>query len=138
MVVEDAVSGVQAGAKGGFGLTLGLDREGNREALEKNGADLVLNDISELGGIKAIDEWFEKKVPELKWKFSHHDYDPDKGENQGSPVNYRKWFFCDERKYGRSEASPEKTITIPDPICQESTTGESIKLATALLRMKIL
>ena len=61
VVVEDAVSGVQAGAKGGFGFTIGLDREGNREALEKNGADIVYDDIEELGGIEGINSWFKKK-----------------------------------------------------------------------------
>ena len=33
MVVEDAVSGVEAGRKGNFGLTLGIDRNGTGETL---------------------------------------------------------------------------------------------------------
>ncbi len=94
VVVEDAVSGVQAGAKGGFGLTLGLDREGNREALEKNGADIVLNDISELGGIEALDEWFENKVPELKWTLLYHDYDPEKEKSRESLLTVGNGFFA--------------------------------------------
>ena len=94
VVVEDAVSGVQAGAKGGFGFTLGLDREGNREALEKNGADIVLNDIEELGGIEAIDEWFENKVPELKWTLLYHDYDPQKEKSRESLLSVGNGFFA--------------------------------------------
>ncbi|MCK4920031.1 MAG: HAD-IA family hydrolase [Bacteroidales bacterium] len=93
VVVEDAVSGVQAGAKGGFGFTLGLDREGNREALEKNGADIVLNDIDELGGIEFIDEWFENKVPELKWTLLYHDYDPEKEKSRESLLTVGNGFF---------------------------------------------
>lgn len=47
VVVEDAVSGVAAGAAGGFALVLGVDRGGNREALLANGADLVVDDLAE-------------------------------------------------------------------------------------------
>ncbi len=47
VVVEDASSGVAAGAAGHFGLVLGVDRGGNREALLANGADLVVDDLGE-------------------------------------------------------------------------------------------
>jgi beta-phosphoglucomutase family hydrolase len=47
IVIEDAVSGVQAGAKGGFGLVIGVAREDNVEELRKNGAGLVVRDLSE-------------------------------------------------------------------------------------------
>ena len=48
VVVEDAISGVQAGHAGGFGLVIGVDREGSPEALRSNGADLVVSDLEEL------------------------------------------------------------------------------------------
>jgi HAD superfamily hydrolase (TIGR01509 family) len=48
VVVEDAISGVQAGRAGGFGLVIGVDREGHPEALRSNGADLVVSDLGEL------------------------------------------------------------------------------------------
>lgn len=47
-VVEDAVAGVQAARAGGFGLVVGIDRVGQRAELEDAGADVVLNDVSEL------------------------------------------------------------------------------------------
>lgn len=47
-VVEDAISGVQAGARGGFPLVIGVDRGGNAAALEANGAHLVVRDLAEL------------------------------------------------------------------------------------------
>jgi len=47
VVVEDATSGVAAGAAGGFGLVLGVDRGGNREALLAAGAHLVVDDLAE-------------------------------------------------------------------------------------------
>lgn len=48
VVVEDAVSGVQAGRAGGFGLVIGVDRTGDPEALRAGGADIVVGDLGEL------------------------------------------------------------------------------------------
>ena len=48
VVVEDAISGVQAGSAGGFGLVIGVDREGDAQALQDNGADIVVSDLSEM------------------------------------------------------------------------------------------
>ncbi len=48
VVVEDALSGVEAGRNGGFGLVVGVDRVGQAEALRDHGADLVVDDLAEL------------------------------------------------------------------------------------------
>ena len=48
VVVEDAISGVQAGAQGGFRLVIGVDRKGNAEELKAQGAHIVVNDLAEL------------------------------------------------------------------------------------------
>ena len=48
VVVEDALSGVAAGRAGGFGLVVGVDRVGQREALLQHGADVVVDDLAEL------------------------------------------------------------------------------------------
>ena len=48
VVFEDAVSGVQAGAAGAFGLVVGVDRGGAREGLLAGGAQLVSADLREL------------------------------------------------------------------------------------------
>jgi beta-phosphoglucomutase family hydrolase len=47
-VYEDALAGVEAGRAGRFGLVVGVDRAGQREALKAHGADLVVNDLAEL------------------------------------------------------------------------------------------
>lgn len=60
IVIEDAVSGVQAGSSGNFGLTLGVAREDNAEELLNNGADYVVNDLNELDGISGLNELFVK------------------------------------------------------------------------------
>lgn len=48
VVVEDAVSGVEAGAAGGFGLVVGVAREDNADSLADAGADVVVADLAEL------------------------------------------------------------------------------------------
>ena len=58
VVVEDAVSGVQAGKKGNFGLTLGIARENNAKELLENGADFVVDDLSAVSGIEGLNELF--------------------------------------------------------------------------------
>jgi len=48
VVIEDAISGVQAGVKGKFGLVIGIARKGNAEELKHHGAHLVVDDLAEL------------------------------------------------------------------------------------------
>jgi beta-phosphoglucomutase family hydrolase len=55
IVVEDAVSGVQAGAAGGFALVIGLARENNHAELQRHGADLVVGDLAGTS-LAAIDD----------------------------------------------------------------------------------
>ena len=48
VVVEDAISGVQAGRAGGFGLVIGIDHHGDKRVLQDNGADIVVEDLAEI------------------------------------------------------------------------------------------
>ncbi len=48
VVLEDAISGVRAGAAGGFALVIGVDRGVGADALRKAGAGLVVSDLAEL------------------------------------------------------------------------------------------
>jgi alpha,alpha-trehalase len=48
VVIEDAVSGVQAGRAGGFGRVIGIARTGGNEILLSNGADIVVADLAEI------------------------------------------------------------------------------------------
>jgi HAD superfamily hydrolase (TIGR01509 family) len=50
VVVEDAISGVESGRNGDFGLVIGVARKGNDAALWTAGADLVVRDLDELVG----------------------------------------------------------------------------------------
>lgn len=48
VVVEDAVSGVAAGAAGGFGLVIGVARHDDTSELAAAGAHVVVNDLAEV------------------------------------------------------------------------------------------
>jgi len=60
VVVEDAVSGVQAGVNGRFGLVIGVARESNEEELKANGADVVVTDFEGIT-TESIERWFCQK-----------------------------------------------------------------------------
>ncbi len=48
VVVEDALSGVEAGRRGGFGLVIGVDRLGQAQELLRYGADVAVTDLCEV------------------------------------------------------------------------------------------
>jgi alpha,alpha-trehalase len=48
VVVEDAISGVQAARAGGFGLVIGIDHHGDQRALRQSGADIVVENLAEI------------------------------------------------------------------------------------------
>nr|WSW57382.1 HAD-IA family hydrolase [Streptomyces sp. NBC_00998] len=53
-VVEDAIAGVEAGSRGGFGLVVGIDRSPDAhtaDSLRAGGADLVLSDLGALPAV---------------------------------------------------------------------------------------
>ncbi|WP_394553764.1 HAD family hydrolase [Agromyces sp. MMS24-JH15] len=56
-VVEDAESGIRAGAAGDFGIVVGVDRGVGRDALAELGADVIVDELDEL--IPAV----ERTVP---------------------------------------------------------------------------
>jgi HAD superfamily hydrolase (TIGR01509 family) len=76
VIIEDAISGVRAGQNGGFGLVLGVARENNSLDLKINGADIVVEDMSEIN-LQIIDDWFTKGLDEECWSISYFDYHLD-------------------------------------------------------------
>ena len=76
LVIEDAVSGVEAGRRGGFALVVGVDRGGNREALAAHGADLVVADLGELAITDLHARVREKREATLAWRVEQEGFDP--------------------------------------------------------------
>ncbi|HZD80018.1 MAG TPA: trehalose-phosphatase [Actinomycetota bacterium] len=48
VVVEDAISGVEAGRRGGFAVVVGIDRADHADELRQAGADVVVADLADL------------------------------------------------------------------------------------------
>lgn len=76
VIVEDAVSGVQAGRNGRFGLVLGIARENNHAELKKNGADVVVSDLEEMP-LESISKWFEEGIYRKQWTVEYQGYNPE-------------------------------------------------------------
>jgi beta-phosphoglucomutase family hydrolase len=72
-VVEDALAGVEAGARGGFGLVIGVDRNGQAARLRAAGADLVIADLAELTETEPA---AGAGQAERAWMLSRTGYDP--------------------------------------------------------------
>lgn len=75
VVVEDAISGVQAGAKGNFGLVLGIAREIEGIRLREQGADIVVRDLAEIT-IEDIEQWFDKGLEHEGWNLHYQSWAP--------------------------------------------------------------
>ena len=65
IVVEDALAGVEAGRRGKFGLVIGVDRSGRGVELKKNGADIVVSDLSRIKVAEKKEALGEKKQKDL-------------------------------------------------------------------------
>ncbi|MGE4423666.1 MAG: HAD-IA family hydrolase [Pseudodesulfovibrio sp.] len=74
-VVEDALSGVQAGCAGNFGLTLGVARNIGGEMLRRFGADMVVSDLGEVT-VDDLMEWFESGMATDEWFLTYHGFEP--------------------------------------------------------------
>lgn len=61
VIIEDAISGVQAGRNGNFGLVIGIDRFGDGNILKENGADIVLPDLAKVS-VYDIEKWYKNNA----------------------------------------------------------------------------
>jgi beta-phosphoglucomutase family hydrolase len=75
VVIDDAISGVEAARNGEFGLVVGVDRSGNRKALEEHGADVVVNDLSELS-VEELSVRLRARQQEIAWRIEQTGFDP--------------------------------------------------------------
>lgn len=86
VVIEDAVAGVEAGRRGHFGLVVGVDRGGNRQALAEHGADIVVADLAELNAEALLARFSERAAARAAktlasraaaaWRVEQEGFDP--------------------------------------------------------------
>ena len=74
VVIEDAVAGVQAGKRGGFGLVIGVNRGDNAKALKRGGADVVVSDLKSLS-FKRLERAFRARQQDLAWQIEQIGFD---------------------------------------------------------------
>ena len=74
LVFEDAVAGVEAGRRGGFGLVVGVDRGGNAAALADGGADLVVQDLAEVDA-QRLEAAFGARRQKLAWQVEQEGFE---------------------------------------------------------------
>lgn len=77
LMVEDAISGVQAGKKGNFALVVGVARNGEGHQFLVEGADLVVSDLKELS-VADIQNWFDQGILEDSWHLTYYGFEPGK------------------------------------------------------------
>ena len=106
VVVEDAVSGVQAGQKGNFGLVIGVARESNSFELRSNGADIVVEDMEEVGGLEGIEKWFAEGLQEDMWHLTYYDYDPVSERSREALLTTGNGYFGTRGAFEELDANP--------------------------------
>ena len=92
VIIEDAISGVQAGRNGNFGLVIGIAREENSEDLKINGADIVVKDLCEIN-IEIIENWFLNGLKRDRWSVKYHGYDENKEQVRESLCTVGNGYF---------------------------------------------
>ncbi len=93
VVVEDAISGVQAGHNGNFGLVIGIARENNEKELKLNGADIVVRDLEEINGVNGIEKWFKQGLNDDMWSLNYYDYEPKKERSREALLTVGNGYF---------------------------------------------
>jgi len=75
LMVEDAISGVQAGKRGNFTLVIGVARNGDAQQLLAEGADIAVKDMEELSA-RDVEKWFTRGIIEDSWHHTYYGFEP--------------------------------------------------------------
>lgn len=83
MVFEDATAGISAAVHGGFGLVVGVDRDGDAAQLTAAGADVVVRDLMQVNELPAArhgrrGSWCGGAIPPTRggWQLDYDQFDP--------------------------------------------------------------
>jgi beta-phosphoglucomutase family hydrolase len=92
ILVEDAVSGVEAGRRGNFALVIGIARTGEEQPLRASGADIVVHDMKELS-LKDIEQWFQRDMERDSWYLVYHGFEPGRERLRESLTTVGNGYF---------------------------------------------
>jgi len=105
VVVEDAISGVQAGAAGNFGLVLGIAREIEGIRLKEEGADIVVRDLGEIT-VDEVSRWFQEEILEDGWQLNYSSFKPEEEKLRETLTAIGNGYLGTRGAYEGSKASP--------------------------------
>lgn len=104
VVVEDAISGVQAGSAGNFGLVLGIAREIEGMRLQEEGADIVVRDLGEIS-VEEVFQWFEKDLADDGWRLHYATRKPEEEKLRETLTAVGNGYFGTRGAYEGAKAS---------------------------------
>jgi beta-phosphoglucomutase family hydrolase len=123
IVFEDAISGVQSGRNGGFGLVVGIARSDNIKDLIENGADIAVTSVSMID-LDKIQKWFMKKPGLIgsgaQAQQAEDAFKPEAGKLEINPVYLNSF----EQIYSREK---QKIIFISRSCMLEGQTEDILK-----------
>lgn len=93
LVIEDAVAGVKAGKRGGFGMVLGLARQANFAALKEAGADWVLPDLEPVNA-KTINDKLVALADDSGWNLIYPQFLPNQWKSIETLLVTGNGLFC--------------------------------------------
>jgi len=91
-IVEDAISGVEAGRNGNFALVVGVARNCVIEELQAHGADIVIKDMSELSW-DDVENWFARRIKEDGWNLTYYGFEPSEEKLRESLTTVGNGYF---------------------------------------------
>jgi beta-phosphoglucomutase family hydrolase len=109
VVVEDAVSGVQAGKNGNFGLVIGVAREENVRELQVAGGDIVVEDLGEIT-MEVLRRWFDAGLTEKSWHLDYFDYNTEMEKSREALLAVGNGYFGTR---GSLEESAANAVNYP-------------------------
>lgn len=104
VIVEDAISGVQAGAKGNFGLIIGITHDEPSTELLLNGADFAVSDMSFVT-VSAIQHWYKYELEKESWNISYDDYVPSLEKTREALLTIGNGYFATRGSISECDAN---------------------------------
>jgi len=92
LMVEDAISGVEAGRNGNFALVVGIARNCAPEELLSHGADIGVKDMSELSW-EQVRDWFDRGIKEDGWNLTYYGFEPSEEKLRESLTTVGNGYF---------------------------------------------
>ncbi|MFO8128490.1 MAG: beta-phosphoglucomutase family hydrolase [Bacteroidales bacterium] len=106
LMVEDAISGVEAGKKGDFVCVIGVAREDNKDALRSSGADIAVEDMGEVSW-KDLEHWFSEGIFQDGWELNYYNFDQTQEKLRETLTTVGNGYFATRGCFAGERASKD-------------------------------